>query len=862
MSLTLGTRIGPYEITAQIGLGGMGEVYRATDTNLKRAVAIKVLLAAVAADVERLARFQREAEVLASLNHPNIASIYGLERANGATALVMELVEGPTLADRIAEAPIPFDEAQPIATQIAEALEAAHEQGIIHRDLKPANIKVRPDGTVKVLDFGLAKAMEPMGAMSPSASMSPTITTPAMTQAGRILGTAAYMSPEQARGRLVDKRTDIWAFGCVLFEILSRRAAFARDTVTDTLAAILEHDPDWSVLPATTPAAVRRLLRRCLEKDQRRRLRDIGDACVELDESLADDDKVASEIGGVPHGRDVVFKRLTDFVGTKESPAMSPDGKMVAFVALVGGKRQIWIRMLAGGAPLQLTRDDIDHEQPRWAPDSSTLIYYTPATAPGADGTIWEISALGGWPRKVASSTGGGDISHDGRRIALFQPSGDQPALVTVARDGSHAELVTLLPAGVGCAWPRWAPDDRSIAFQSTTDTGFQLSLEIVSIANGGRRAVCDREWLKGFCWLPDGSGLVYSSSRGSTLLYPPLFNLRTITVDGRTDRQLTFGDQSYVAPDTRHAGKLIAGRIKSSSDIWKVPVEGSPAENSRGAVRITSQTGQVRTPSPSPDDTEVVYLSDNGGHGNLWIAKTDGSGARQITFEQDPAVSIGVPKWSPAEDLIVFVTARAEQTGLSLIHADGSGLREVVAKGRGPCWSADGRWLYYESAGGPMRLEKIRPDGGRPVVVRTETGATLPAISADGAALYYGVTLRSNVFGWERSDKEIRCARPEDGASEMVVCVPGERIPGLPPVLYMVVSPDGAWLAMPLVNGATTNLWVLPTAGGTMKPITDFGDRSIEIARSISWSADSRYIYAAVAEIETDIVLFDGLIR
>jgi serine/threonine protein kinase len=859
MPITIGTQLNSYEITGLLGKGGMGEVYRARDAKLKREVAIKILPDEFSRDPARVSRFQREAEVLASLNHPNIGAIYGFEESSGVQGLVLELVEGLTLADRLERERISFDEALLVARQVADALDTAHEKGIVHRDLKPANVKITPAGVVKVLDFGLAKTHGTV-----AIGLSDALTQSVLpSEHGVLLGTVPYMSPEQARGHAVDKRTDIWAFGCLLYELLTGRRAFPGETSPDTIAAILERAPDWGALPATTPAAVIRLLKRCLEKDQRLRLRDIGDARIELEESLTIVDARGPGIGGLPHHRDVEFKRLTDFVGMKESAAMSPDGKMVAFVAIVGGKRQIWIRMLAGGAPLQLTRDNIDHQHPRWAPDSSTLIYYTPAAKHGADGTIWEISALGGWPRKVVTSTGGGDISHDGKRIALFQPSGDQPALVTVARDGSRAELVTLLPAGNGYLLPRWSPDDRSIAFQCSSGTRIHVSLEIVSIANGGRRTVCDSEWLKGYCWLPDGSGLVCSSSRGSTMLYPPLFNLRAITVDGRADRQLTFGDQSYVEPDTNHAGRLIACRIKSSSDIWKVPIEGSPTENTRGAVRITSQTGQVRTPSPSPDDTEVVYLSDNGGHGNLWVAKTDGSGSRQITFEQHPAVSIGVPKWSPSEDLIVFVTARSEQIGLSSIHADGSGLRQVVANGRGPCWSGDGRWLYFESvAGGTIRLEKIRPDGGRPVSVREEAGASIPAISADGTALYYGVTLRSNIFGHERSDKEIRRARPEDGASETLVCIPGERIAGLPPVLYMVVSPDGAWLAMPLLDGATTNLWLLPTAGGTMKPTTDFGDRAIEIARSISWSADSRYIYAAVAEIETDIVLFDGLIQ
>jgi serine/threonine protein kinase len=253
-------------VTAQIGVGGMGEVYQATDTNLKRQVALKVLPDAVAADAERLARFQREAEVLAALNHPNIAQIHGIERAEGTIAIVMELVEGPTLADRIADGPIPVDEVLPIARQITEALQAAHEQGIIHRDLKPANVKVRPDGTVKVLDFGLAKALEPPSAMSPGVSQLPTITTPAMTQAGMILGTAAYMSPEQARGRATDRRSDIWAFGAVLYEMLTGRRAFHGEDVTDTVAAVVRSEPDWAALGADVPARVQRVLRLCLRR--------------------------------------------------------------------------------------------------------------------------------------------------------------------------------------------------------------------------------------------------------------------------------------------------------------------------------------------------------------------------------------------------------------------------------------------------------------------------------------------------------------------------------------------------------------------------------------------------------------------
>src|SRR5262245_55435243 len=284
MPLAPGVRLGPYEVSSLLGSGGMGEVYRARDAKLNRDVALKILPDSFATDVERLARLKREAQLLASLNHPNIGAIYGFEDSDlstssgqaGVPALVLELVEGPTLADRIAEGPLPLDEVLAIAKQIAEALEAAHEQGIIHRDLKPANIKVTPDSRVKVLDFGLAKAMEPSIAVAGDVTASPTITSPAMTQMGIILGTAAYMSPEQAKGRPADRRSDIWAFGCVLYEMLTGRRAFEGGDVSDTLAAVLRAEPDWTALPKATPSAIRALLKRCLEKDRQARIGDVA----------------------------------------------------------------------------------------------------------------------------------------------------------------------------------------------------------------------------------------------------------------------------------------------------------------------------------------------------------------------------------------------------------------------------------------------------------------------------------------------------------------------------------------------------------------------------------------------------------
>jgi serine/threonine protein kinase len=297
MGLAPGTRLGPYEVGAQIGAGGMGEVYRALDTNLKRSVAIKVLPDALASDSERSGRFQREAEILASLNHPNIAALYDLERANSTTALVMELVDGPPLSVRLARGSIPVGEALLIAKQIALALEAAHEQHIIHRDLKPANVSVSPKGLVKVLDFGLAKALESPAVIA-DAMASPTITSPAATRAGVILGTAAYMSPEQAKGRTADTQCDVWAFGCVLYEMLTGRAAFAGETVSEVLGEILKSEPDWHCLPPETPDGIRRLLRRCLQKDPAQRLHHIADARLEIDDAGRETREPGEAAGG------------------------------------------------------------------------------------------------------------------------------------------------------------------------------------------------------------------------------------------------------------------------------------------------------------------------------------------------------------------------------------------------------------------------------------------------------------------------------------------------------------------------------------------------------------------------------------
>ena len=516
MPLTPGTRLGPYEVTAQIGVGGMGEVYRATDTKLKRDVAVKVLPAEVASDSERLARFQREAEVLASLNHPNIAAIYGLEDSADTKALVMELVEGPTLADRIAQGAIPIDEALPIAKQIAEALEAAHEQGIIHRDLKPANVKVRPDGTVKVLDFGLAKAMEPTAAMSASASMSPTITTPAMTQMGMILGTAAYMSPEQAKGRVADKRSDVWAFGAVLYEMLTGKRAFAGEDVSDTMASVLKADTDWDALPASVPANVVTVIRRCLQRDRGDRVRDIGDvtlalkgafetASAQVDEAVAIAQPtwrralpvaVAVIITGLVVGlvawslwpaaeqqavtrfdHDLEAGQLSRGLG-RPLMALSPDGRSIVYNTGEG----LYLRTM-GELEARLITEDPSLRGPFFSPDGQSVGYYD-----SNDNQLKRIAVSGGAPvviADLASNLYGATWGTD--EVVLFgQPEG----ILRVPGTGGTPELLIPVEDGERVYGPQLLPGGESVLFSATVGAWDEAQTVVQSLVTGERTVV------------------------------------------------------------------------------------------------------------------------------------------------------------------------------------------------------------------------------------------------------------------------------------------------------------------------------------------------------------------------------------
>jgi hypothetical protein len=491
LALTPGTRLGVYEVTAQIGEGGMGEVYRARDTKLNRDVALKVLPNSFADDPDRLARFTREAQTLAALNHSNIAHIHGLEESGGVRALVMELVDGEDLAQRLVRGPIPVDEALPIARQIADALEAAHEAGIIHRDLKPANIKIRLDGTVKVLDFGLAKALDPAGS-APAVALqnSPTITSQVMSGHGLILGTAAYMAPEQARGRAVDKRADIWAFGVVLYEMLTGERAFKGDGPSDVLAAVLRQEIDWKALPSTTPPSIRRLLERCLDRDPRRRLHDIGDARIEIEDGL----KSPAPATGGASGRigrpgalvgaivatAIVFgvagglavRNLTPpaapppitrfsigpppgqvFRGLGRALDISRDGTQLVY-ATNGG---IYLRSMSSVETRQISAGFQIGINPTFSPDGQTVALWWPR-----EKAIKGISAskvgeftLGSASRDVGSlfgvmnwGPGGIVVGHATAGVFLYPTSGGPPVRIARVADGESAVVPQMLPDG------------------------------------------------------------------------------------------------------------------------------------------------------------------------------------------------------------------------------------------------------------------------------------------------------------------------------------------------------------------------------------------------------------------------------
>ena len=711
-----GARIGPYEVTALLGEGGMGKVWRAHHTALKRDDALKVLPDAFASDPDRLARFRREAQVLASLNHPNIAHVYGLEQSDGVQALVMELVEGPTLADRIAQGPIPADEALLIAKQIAEALEAAHEQGIIHRDLKPANIKVRPDGTVKVLDFGLAKALEPMSA-GVDATASPTITSPAMmTGVGMLLGTAAYMSPEQARGKPVDKRSDIWAFGCVLYEMLTGERPFDGQDVTDTLANVLKIDPDWSSLPSETPPAIRALLQSCLTKERRRRVADISTALFVLDKGASLVPLAAATLSAAPLPRRLLWGRVAALTGgALVVAAIATTLTWVATRSVELAPARVSRLPLAPSGAAALSIDGTDRDL-AITPNGSRLIYVgnrrtqlfvraLDALEPVAvftgvprgpfvspDGqwigfvdnniVLKKVAVTGGPPVTLATldSTGAGATwgSDDTFIVATINGA---TGLLRVAVAGGSTTVLTRPDPAHGerdHLWPEMLPGGRAVLFTIVALTGGldAAQVAVLDLQTGMRRVL-----VRGGShahYVPSGPGSPRGAERESGhLVYAAAGTLRAVPFDlasleTRGTPQLVI-PQVLITPfgavDAVVAGDGTLAYVSGSIEL------GAP----RTLVWVDRQGRETPIPAPprayayprlSPDGTRIA-ASGQDQEQDLWLWDLARNTLTRLTFE--PGAD-STPLWTPDGRQLLFSSDRGGAQNVYVQAADGTG--------------------------------------------------------------------------------------------------------------------------------------------------------------------------------------------
>ena len=756
MTLRAGTKLGTYEIVGPLGAGGMGEVYRARDSKLKREVAIKVLPDEFSRDDERLSRFQREAEVLASLNHPHIAAIYDLADSGGLRFLVLELVPGETLADRIAGGRIPIDEVLHMAKQIAEALEAAHEKGVTHRDLKPANIKITPDRKVKVLDFGLAKVREAEGTGA-NLSNSPTMTT--TSKPGMILGTAAYMSPEQAKGNEADRTSDVWAFGCVLYEMLTGRALFEGETVGEILACVLKTNTDWSRLPAETPAGIRRLLRRCLQKDRNLRFHDMTDVRIEIEEAQSEtplDGHVVHRASGrmglvgwisalaivtliavvaivlafrpVPPAPEMHVDIITPPTMDPVSLAISPDGQKIVFAGTAEGQSRLWLRSVdsASARPLAGTDDAL---APFWSPDSRSIGFF-------AHNTLERLDIDGGSTQVLANASfgRGGAWNRDG--TILFTPNPGSPIMQVPARGGDPTAVTRVeVPQQFGHGLPQFLPDGRHFLYYvSGSPQGRGVYIGQLSGSETKRLLDADTAAV----YAPSGQLLFV---RQNTLFAQHFDPVRLelagnpfpvaerIVVEGQSAALSASGAGSIVY----RTGLTVGGQHQF---IW--------------FDRAGRETGKVGSPdfsaaggALSPDGRRLALFKPVSGNVDVWLLEIVRGVSNRFTFNTADEI---LPIWSPDGTRIVFSSNR--NGGVQNLYqksATGAGSEDLLlATPQGKTatdWSADGRFLLYMSADPKTGLDiwTLPLDDRKPLpIVQTNFEEQLAQFSPDGKWIAY----------------------------------------------------------------------------------------------------------------------------
>ena len=792
----IGQSVAHYRIVKKIGEGGMGVVYRAEDTRLDRHVAIKSLSDIFPADPSRLVRFEREAKILATLNHANIASVYGLEESEWKRFLVLELVEGKTLAERLKKGRIPLDETLEICHQIAAGLEAAHEKGIIHRDLKPSNIKRTPEGKVKILDFGLAKALESQGAGGQGSGAGPTDNS---TETGAILGTAAYMSPEQAKGRPVDKRADVWAFGCILFECLTGKRAFPGETMSETLAAVIKEEPAWDSLPRGTPEKVRDLLKRCLRKDPEHRLRDIGDAQLEIEESRSP--ALTPDSRSVPHHRRIIAAAgiavvsiilivtgwlflsrsrlakeapltivpLITYPGTTGSPTFSPDGNDIAFSW--NGEKQdntdIYRKMIGRGQTLRLTSNPAPDSGPAWSPDGRQIAFLRDVDR-GRYG-IFLLPALGGSEQKVAEISAHSSLSMLGApclslawspdsrwlvttdRNSPEQPSSSQPGanpaygLHLLSVETGEKRGLTSPPPEIGDQGASFAPDGRTLAFVRILDFNrseiYRLFLTDEMRPKGEpERLEYINQSVRGVVWTRDGKDVLYSSGN----YFSGERFIRRIRLSepksGGVYRtiQESFGEGAGSLAISTNGSRLAYSRSTRDSDIYRYELPGKDGRLKAPEKFITSRRMEGAA-DYSPDGQSIAFHSTRSGSEEIWICNADGSNQRQLTSMNGPQTSNA--RWSPDGKTIVFDSRKEGSADLYLINPDGSSQRRLTSdpgyEGHAS-WSRNGKWIYFCSNRTGQRETYKMPAGGGPAVQVTKNGGASALESPDGKWIYF----------------------------------------------------------------------------------------------------------------------------
>jgi serine/threonine protein kinase len=770
MTIAAGTRFGSYEVVAQIGAGGMGEVYRAHDTKLARDVAIKVLPANFVNDPERLSRFQREARMLAALNHTNIATIYGLEQSGGVTCLVMELVPGETLAERVKAGPVPIEEALKIAVQIAEALEAAHEKSIIHRDLKPANVKVTPENKVKVLDFGLAKAFEG-DATAEDMGNSPTLTR-AATMQGVILGTAAYMSPEQARGKAVDKRTDIWAFGCVLYELLTGKHAFDGEDTTEILAAVLKSEPDWNRLPTTTPPAIRMLLKRCLQKDRTLRLRDAGDVRIELNEALSAPSSMSQSIAAPviairALGRRELFlgsgawlmvaaiasiatwilkplsspllqpvSRLTitlppgqQLAGLDHGPAvaLSSDGTQIAYIARQGGVQQLYLRAMDSlvAKPIPGTDGAVN---PFFSPDRQWVGFF-------ADGKLKKASMSGGAVLSIGEAASPNGASWGSQGTIAFAPT-NVSSIQQMPDTGSTATpLSNFNNQENSHRWPEFLPDGKTVLFAAGLTAGNWASAQVTVQPPGtGSR----RNLVPGTAPRFAASGHLVYAQVGNLMAVP--FDPQRLALTGAAipvvEGVLQSASNGYAQYDLSNTGSLVyvSGGLQSNQSklVWV---------NRNGTEQ----------PLSAPEHNYVyVGLSPNGRRVAVAIAEDQGSQVWLYDFQETltrltfVGLANNVPTWTPDGKRIAFLSNKEGQNVFWQL-ADGSGGLEQLTTNdflhAALSFTPDGQQMAFiesnPTTGNDIWVMRMSDRKAQPFI-RTPFNESCPQFSPDGHWMAY----------------------------------------------------------------------------------------------------------------------------